>query len=110
VARVLLIDSGERYVPELARALERRGHTVAMRSLSDRLFVELGERGAAMFDIVLLDLSRDRKKDWEVLGRARRHLEMKVPAPVILCFSLVYRGPQMRLRAEKDGGRFVYVH
>jgi ActR/RegA family two-component response regulator len=109
VARVLLVDSGECYVPELSRALERRGHTVTTRLQIDQLFVELGER-ATMFDIVLLDLSRDRKEDWKVLGQARRLLEMKAPAPLILCFSHIYRGPQMRLRAEKDGGRFVYAH
>jgi hypothetical protein len=108
MACVLLIDSGQPYLAELATALERNRHWVKFQTPNEQLFEGLDAHGTSS-DILIVDLSRDREKDWKVLERVQGIFELKMPAPVILGISVVYRGPQMRLRAQELGARFCYV-
>jgi hypothetical protein len=57
---------------------------------------------------VILDLSADSPEDWHALDQFRGLTGMNLPTPVILCVSRVYRGPRMRLEAERKGARFLY--
>lgn len=108
MARVLLIDSNERHASTLASALERCRHAVTICKLGELSCEELSTNGNG-FDVVVLDLSRNTQEEWKTLDQIRAKAAMKTPAPAILCFSWVNRGPEMRLRAERKGARFMYV-
>jgi len=93
---------------ELVVDLKSR-HLLVTRSTMGRGGVARIEAGYPLFDIVVLDMSLDRAIDWDTLDRVHRFVVMHAPRSMILCFSRIYRGPRMKLRAERKGARFIYV-
>jgi hypothetical protein len=61
------------------------------------------------FDVLIIDLSGDRPEEWEALDYICGLIGTYAYTPRILCLSMVYRGPRMKLKAERRGARFVYV-
>ena len=107
MAKVLLIGSDEQRATALARVMEQQQHFVTVCAERRPALEELKANGGG-FDVVILDLSADRREDWRVLDQICGRVAVKTSAPAILCYSLVYRGPRMRLEAERRGARFIY--
>lgn len=107
--RVLLIESDEQSALALASAMKQQRHIVTVCPIR-RLAIEAMSIDGGDFDVVLLDLSLDRREDWEILDQLCRRIAGKSLPPEILCFSRVYRGTRMRLEAQRKGARFIYVH
>jgi CheY-like chemotaxis protein len=107
MARILLLDSEPLRARELTQHLERRQHIVVVCATKRQLFETL-KRHHKDFDIILLDLTADRSEDWTMLDQIHCIVCMDTSAPMILCVAEVYRGPDMKLKAERKGARFVY--
>jgi DNA-binding response OmpR family regulator len=108
VIRVLLIESDEQSASALASAMKYR-YFVALCAAKLRA-IEAVDINGGDFDVVILDLSADRREDWGILEHLCRRVAGKAIAPAILCFSRVYKGARMRLEAQRKGARFIYVH
>jgi CheY-like chemotaxis protein len=106
--RILLIGADKSHANDLARFLEGFRYRVVVRSSIGDICKELN-CGEACFDAVVLDMSDDQPENWQSLEAIRNATATTRLGPMALCFSLVYRGPQMKLRAERKGARFIYV-
>ena len=109
MASVLLLGSDEQFAFALASAMKQRRHFVTVCAAKLRAIEAMDIDGGG-FDYLILDLSLDRRVDWEILDHLCERVAGKALAPVILCFSRVYRGVRMRLEARRRGARFIYVH
>jgi CheY-like chemotaxis protein len=105
--RILLIDTDKSRARDLARFLEGLRYLVVVRSSIRDICQELNCE--ASFDAVVLDMSDDRPENWQSLEAIRTATAMSQLCPMVLCFSCVNRGPQMKLKAERKGARFIYV-
>src|SRR5580700_900983 len=101
--RLILLEVDETASDELVIDLESR--TLVTRSTMGSSGVARVEAENPGFDILLLDMSFDRPVDWDTLDRVHRFVVMHAPQSQILCFSRVYRGARMKLRAERKGAR-----
>jgi CheY-like chemotaxis protein len=106
MARVLVLDSSESNVKTLVLALERRRYSVTVCTTAQDTINEL-KRGRG-FDVIVIDLTTNRPEDWEAFDELRRIAWVGSHTPGIVCFSTVYRGPQVKLKVERKGGRFTY--
>ena len=104
----MLLVSDTRYARELVSVLQTLHHPVTVLSIEPGEIASL-ERQLDRFDIVILDLSRDRPEDWDTLDLVHQFKVMHAPQTMILCFSVVYRGASTKRRAERKGARFVYA-
>jgi ActR/RegA family two-component response regulator len=109
MARLLLIDFDEQFSSTLASAMKQHRHLITVCATSRRAIEAINLDGGN-FEVVLLDLSLDRREDWEILDHLCKRIAGKTIAPAILCFSRIYRGVRMRLEARRRGARFIYVH
>lgn len=107
MARILLVEPDDRPTSGLAPVLERR-HVVMVLATRSVVSGEL-RKGSFSYDIVVLDITRNAQEDWAALDEIERLHRQCAAGPSILCFSTVYKGPEMHLRAERKGARFVYV-
>jgi hypothetical protein len=109
MARVLLIDLGQPYLSSIVRELQQRHHqTIPARP--DRTLFETISFTSGAFDLILIDLTRNTQAEWSLLEKIRKITTTYMSSAEILGFSGVYRGPEMRLRAERIGVRFIYVY
>lgn len=108
MASLLLIDSDSKICRELTVFLQRWKHRVAVQSNEAAAAAELIRNGRD-YDIVLIDMSRNRPQDWAILNRIQKlHLGNSWTHKT-LCFSTAYWGPAMQLAIERLGARLVYV-
>jgi hypothetical protein len=107
MARILFIEPDDQPSSGLASELARR-HVV--RTLATR-FVTAGQirKDGAGDEVVVFDMTRNRPEDWAALKALQKLCRQGAGGPGILCFSTVYKGPEMHLRAERRGVRFVYI-
>jgi CheY-like chemotaxis protein len=106
VARVLLLDSDASDAHELAVYLEGQHFSVTVcRDSKDAVDVLKGDRNN--FEVLVLDISRDRCEDWETLDSLRRVIKPGIPGPGILCLAGPDNGPHVVLKAERKGARCV---
>jgi CheY-like chemotaxis protein len=104
--RILLIDTDKNRARDLAQFLEGLRYRVVVRSSIRDICRELNYE--ASFDAVVLDMSDDRPENWQTLEAIRETTGTSTLSPIVL-FSRVYRGPQLKLKAERKGARFIYV-
>jgi hypothetical protein len=62
------------------------------------------------FDLVILDVTKNHVDLWQRLATAERYRIEHGPRPMILCRSLIYRGPRFELDIEQKGARLIYAH
>jgi CheY-like chemotaxis protein len=104
--KILLIGTEAEGARELAPRLERHGYSVREYAATINSVSQFAN-GFADFDVVLVDISRDRPEDWALLD-ALCALRIGAPMqPSIICASRAYRGPRMRLEVERRGARLV---
>lgn len=104
--KILLVGTESAGARNLRPRLELQGYSVTECADTVNSLSQLANR-VADFDVVLVDISRDRREDWEILD-ALCALRIGLPMqPSIICASRTYRGPRMRLQAEKRGARLV---
>jgi hypothetical protein len=108
MARVLLIDLGQPYLSSIVRALQQRHHRI-IPARPDRALFETLSFTSGEFDLILIDLTRNTQAEWALLEQIRMITTTNRSYAEILSFSSVNRGPEMRLRAERLGVRFIYV-
>jgi CheY-like chemotaxis protein len=107
MARILIIDSNEGNAKALALALERHRYSVTV-CTEGRDVIDVLKRDRAGFDAIVLDLTANRPEDWATFDHIRKIAWVIPHTPRIVCFSTVNRGPQMKLKVERKGGRFTY--
>ena len=107
MARILLVEPDDRPASGLAADLEKRH---AVRVLATRAVIS-GElrRSNLSYDIAVIDMTRNAPEDWTALNELQKLHRRRTAGPHILCFSTIYKGPEMHLRAERKGARFIYV-
>ena len=106
VPKILLVGTVETDIRKLTPRLELHGYSIT--EWTDR-FDSLAQfaKRFADFDVVLVDISRDRREDWGILD-ALCALRIGAPMqPSIICASRTYRGPRMRMEVERRGARLV---
>ena len=107
MARVLILDLDGRRGTTLTSFLERhRHHARAVATVRDAL-PEFTKRDTP-YDVVILDLSRNRQSDWQNLDCVLA-ATMRDPGPKVLCLSDIYYGPTMKLAVERKGARLVWI-
>lgn len=106
MARILILDDDLQHASQLADALQHRRHAVTVCGVQN-ILVELGENKTE-FEIVILDITRNRPSDWKLLDRIRELWMAAAERPDIFCVSQVYRGPAERIAIEQKGLRLVY--
>ena len=108
MARILLVDDGQDYLQVIVRSLNIQRHHVV---LADRgtAVAEIGRVSSELFDVVVLDISKDTEADWLLLSHFRVVTTMNQFPTEIVAFSCINRGPQMRLRAARLGAHFVFT-
>jgi hypothetical protein len=107
MARVLLIDREGRFEPHVIMKLRTHGHDVIPSSRE-----EIGCNPLAILaaiDIVVVNITGNTEIDWDLLRNICQIASILNPGPQVLSISHVYRGPTMRLRAERLGSAFIYV-
>ena len=106
MARIFLIDGDPAHATDVTLALQRHNHrvtTISPEEVCDALVTTL-----AQVEIVLVNVTADGQRDWDLLRDVCDLVAMTNLGPQILAVSTVYRGPTARLRAEKLGGRLIY--
>ena len=93
MAKILLIDPDETHARELGNFLERQRFSVRVCNRETEGMNELG-RNDAHFDVLILEMTRDRPEVWEVFSQVRRRMGDQV-APCLICTCRGYRGPQL---------------
>lgn len=107
MANILLIDPDERLAAQLTEFLgSRQNKVTACRGVSEAN-TEF-RANTASYDVIALNMSRNRQDDWKALEQVRELVQVTDAAPRIVCFSTTYWGPQMQLAVERKGGRLVY--
>ena len=106
MARVLLLDSDESNARELSVYLEGQQFSVKVCSDSKDA-VDVLKRDQNDFEVLILDISRNRREDWEALDSLRRLTKPGIPGPGILCLAGPDNGPHVILKAESKGARCV---
>lgn len=106
MGRILLIDPDETHAGELRNFLERHRFSVRVCKREIDGVNELGRSGA-QFDVLILEMTRDRPEAWEVFVHVRRRMGVQA-APALMCTCRGYRGPQLRMRIERLGAKLVY--
>lgn len=107
MARILIVDPTATHAGKLKAVLQGRKHRVTeivLERLSSALIQIL-----AQFDVVIVDMTRDRREDWQLLRRVCYGRPLDRDTPRILAICAVYRGPRPRLDAERLGCRWLYV-
>jgi len=107
MANVLLIGADESLAAELTAFLARR-HEVRMYPNAREAIAEF-RVNPAKYDLIALNMSRNRKEDWKAFEDVRGFVQCLTGTPKILCFSTAYWGPGMQLAVERKGGRLVYL-
>jgi DNA-binding response OmpR family regulator len=107
MASILLIDPNENHARELGDFLERQRFSVQICKHGTDGVNELRRKGT-QFDIVIIEMTGDCRKAWEVFGHIRRHMGSKATTPGLICTCRGYRGPQMRMRVERLGAKLIY--
>jgi len=107
MARILLID-GDSIATELAERLGPWKHSVTVCCTAREGVAQLRARKTD-FGIIALNMSRNRREDWEALAQICESIALCNREVKILCFSTAYWGPQMQLAIERKGSRFVYI-
>jgi CheY-like chemotaxis protein len=106
MARVLLLDSDESNAHELSVYLEGQHFSVKVcRDSKDA--VDVLKRDQNDFEVLILDISRDRREDWEALDSLRRLIKPGIPGPGMLCLTGPDNGADVVLKAERKGARCV---
>jgi CheY-like chemotaxis protein len=106
MAKVLLFGLEGTDARKLAPRLALQGYSIT--ECADRLDVlSRFEKRPVDCDVVLLDISYNRPKDWELLDVLCRLRAVDSLRPTIVCISRTYRGPQMRMEVERRGARLV---
>ncbi len=106
-ARVLIVDSDRLHGEALSIALRQRGYFV--RLVSHQQVSARDTADILQYDVVMIDLTIDQEAHWRSLDRISAFIATTHARPGILCYSKTYRGPGMKLRAERKGARFVYA-
>ena len=105
---LLLLDPDSPDATTVPSVLERQRHTPKVTTgLQDALLHLMND--APRYDVVVVDLSRNRPSDWQALDELMRVSALVSPKPMVLGFSAVYHGPSMKLEVERRGGRFVWI-
>jgi|ERR1700733_5668060 len=105
MAHLLILDFGDDRKPLIA-ALERH-HRVKAATTAQEALTQL-EQNNRPYDVVLFDLSRNRRSDWEALDCLVTGVRQN-SGPMILCICDTYYGPEMKLEVEGKGGRLVWI-
>ena len=101
-----MLDS-ERRLSALRQALvERRNYAVHVATTNEKTENLLR---SASFDVVVMDISSNKRSDWDALSRIRLETVNAARKPMILCISATDLGPEARLAVERKGGRFVLI-
>ncbi len=107
MAKVLLIDPDETHARELGNFLERQRFSVRVCKHGTDGVNEL-RRKRAQYDVLILEMTGDHLKVWEVFRHVRKHLGSKATTPGLICTCRGYRGPQMRMKIERLGAKLIY--
>jgi CheY-like chemotaxis protein len=103
--KILLVGAATVDTKRLLPRLELHGYSVTECADTSNTLSQFVKR-AAEFDVVLVDISRDRREDWGLLD-ALYALRISAPMPpAIICTSRTYR-PRLRLEVERRGARLV---
>ena|ERR1700730_4982548 len=108
MAHILLVaDKDNSDVAGIAYILVRDRHRVTMaESLRDLRLIAAEN---AKYQIVIVDLTRNRPSDWRNLDDAVGAVTSDSARPMVLAFSSVYRGVAMKIYAERRGSRFIWI-
>ena len=106
MAKILLLGSEPADTKRLLPRLRLHGYSVTECAASLDALSSFA-KSTTDFDVVLVDVTRDRPENWELLD-ALCALRIGVSAPpAIICTSRTYRGPRVRLEVERRGARLV---
>jgi DNA-binding response OmpR family regulator len=106
VARVLLLDSDKSDAHGLAAYLE--GQHFSVKVCHDKKdAVDALKSDQNDFEVLILDISGDRREDWEALDSLRRLIKPGIPGPGMLCLTGPDNGADVVLKAERKGARCV---
>lgn len=108
VANILFIDGDEALTSDVKNRLSASQHRVTTRLSASEAIAELRARHGG-YEVIALNLSRNRAEDWKALDHLRETVSLMNAQPRIVCFSVAYHGPEMQLAVERMGGRFVYL-
>ena len=92
MANILVMDTDESSARELTECLSRRLHQVAVRRNATETVAEL-RAGNIEYELIALNMSRDRSEDWEALEQIQEFVYHSNALPKIVCFSNIQRGP-----------------
>jgi DNA-binding response OmpR family regulator len=106
LARILVLDSDKDHANALMVALEEQGHAVTVITQKD--FSALLERGLWQYDVVILVVTDTRSENWALLQKICRWSPKHLPKPQVLCLSTVRQDPDIRIRIERQGARFLH--
>lgn len=106
--RVIVFDRDFSQAEALAQALGTRGFSATPCKSHQELLAELiGAQPG--FVIVVLDLSNNLPEGWTTLDLVNRMCSKEMTKRMIVCFSRVYLGPEVRIAVEEKGAKLVYV-
>ena len=109
MARILLLsDTDSSDAAAIVSVLARHRHTLQVATNLQEVPLSLDGRDLP-YDVVIVDLSRNRPSDWQNFDNILRVARVDPPKPMVLCVSSVYRGPSMKLEVERRGGRFAWI-
>jgi DNA-binding response OmpR family regulator len=107
--RILLIDPDKRLTKTLRPVLERKNYSVRTGTSAGDILNWLGHDDAQC-DVIVMELSRNREADWQMLDRIRSASLAAIAQPMILFVSDRNPGPEVRLAVELKGARLAIFH
>ena len=105
MAKILLVDSGAEDTKRLLPWLKLHGYSVTEYTDGADGLSRLDKK-LADFDVVLVDMSRNRREDWKMLDMLYTFRIASPISPAIICTSRAYRR-RLRMEVKRRGGRLV---
>jgi CheY-like chemotaxis protein len=105
MAKILLLGPEAGDAARLLPKLESHGYSVTECASSLNALSRFA-KNAANFDVVLIDISRERQEDWKLLDTLCTLRIAAQKPPAIICTSRTYR-PRLRMEVERRGARLV---
>jgi response regulator RpfG family c-di-GMP phosphodiesterase len=108
MATVLIVGNDCESRRELAASLRTRGHSVLVSDYQE-LLLPTGGVIASEVEIAIFDVTSLNERDTSLLRQLCLHDPRETRSPLVLCYSLVNRGPGFELAMESIGARFAYA-
>jgi hypothetical protein len=108
MATILIVGNERERQTELAASLKAHEHSVLISDYQE-LSLPTGGTIASEVEIAIFDVTSLNERDTSLLRQLCLRDLREARSPLVLCYSLVNRGPGFELAMESIGARFAYA-